>query len=43
MANNEVTIVFKGCGKTSSVFKNIAASGKGLSKKYETLERPACQ
>lgn len=43
MANNEVSIVFKGYDKTSIVFKDIAASGKGLSKEYETLERPACQ
>lgn len=41
MANNEVSIVFKGYDKTSSVFKDIAASGKGLSKEYETLERRA--
>ncbi|WP_455581206.1 hypothetical protein [Dysosmobacter sp.] len=41
MANNDVSIVFKGYDKVSSVFKDIASSGKGLSKEYEALEKRA--
>ena len=37
MANQNVSLVIKAYDKVSSIFKDIESSGKGLSKKYETL------
>ena len=39
MPDNSISVVFKGYDQLSSVMKTIAASGKGLSKEYEDLER----
>ncbi len=39
LPDNSVSVVFKGYDELSRVMKDIAASGKGLSKEYEDLER----